>query len=268
MDTPTFATPPIIELVLGVQFSKLERLTAGHYGLFWKSLGSDWPESSDRLPLEDQFELFDASPGSRLPVFQLRLEPLASPGRLMIEHKDKDRLIQIQPTRFHLNWRKQVGGVYLSYKHLIAEFEAMYAAFAAFVERERLGRLDPNQWELTYIDAFPKGEHWQTPADWSRVLPGLFGKLYSLDGLALSLERRAAEWSYAIPPDRGRLHIAAHLGRSGEDQQESLLLNMTARGPTGSNSIRAGLDLGHEVAVGAFLRVVESKIQQSWGAES
>ena len=32
-----------------------------------------------------------------------------------------------------------------------------------------------NQWELTYIDAFPKEAPWRTPADCSAFLPGLFG---------------------------------------------------------------------------------------------
>jgi hypothetical protein len=33
--TANFVNPPIIELVMGVQFSPLPKLTAGHFGLFW-----------------------------------------------------------------------------------------------------------------------------------------------------------------------------------------------------------------------------------------
>jgi hypothetical protein len=124
-----------------------------------------------------------------------------------------------------------------------------------------------NQWEMTYVDAFPREEYWQTPADWSAFLPGLFGKLFPTDGLGIVLENRAAEWSYEIEPKRGRLHVAAHPGRWGEDKRDALLLNMTARGPVGrgrAETLRAGLDLGHEAAMGAFLRATSDEAKKRW----
>lgn len=265
-----FVNPPIVELVLGVQFSPLPKLTAGHFGLFWKELGDDWTEPSDGPPLEDQFELFDR-PQWRTPQgLQLRLEPIRLPGRFFLGHRNKDRLLQIQATRFHLNWRKRAE-FYPSYKRLIGEFEEMFARFAAFVARTGVGKLALNQWELTYIDAFPRGEYWATPADWATFLPGLFGQLFPTDGLDLMLEHRAAEWSYEIQPRRGRLHIAAGPGRFGDDQRDALLVHMTARGPLdngGNDVLRAGLDLGHKVAVGAFLRLVSDETKKRWGQKS
>ena len=53
--TTDFANPPIIELVLGVQFSPLTKLTAGHFGLFWKELGEDWTGPADGPLIEDRF---------------------------------------------------------------------------------------------------------------------------------------------------------------------------------------------------------------------
>jgi hypothetical protein len=143
----------------------------------------------------------------------------------------------------------------------------MFARFAAFTEKAGLGELALNQWELTYIDAFPKEEYWQTPADWSTFLPGLFGNLFSADALGLVLEHRTAEWSYEIHPKRGRLHITAYPGRAGEEQRDALLLQMTARGPVGkggAKTLRAGLDLGHDAAVGAFLRVTSDEVKRRW----
>src|SRR5262249_28825361 len=139
-----------------------------------------------------------------------------------------------------------------------------------FTERAGLGKLAPNQWELTYIDSFPKDEYWTTPADWATFLPGLFGRLFPADDLGIVLEHRAAEWSYEIKPKRGRLHIAAGPGRAGEDKRDSLLLNMTARGPIGKGGVetlRAGLDLGHDAALGAFLRVASDEAKRRWGTK-
>src|SRR5262245_26935055 len=100
--TVDFARPPIIELVLGAQFSPLTKLTAGHFGLFWKELGGDWTEPGDGPLIEDQFELFDHPRWRTLTAVQLRLEPLRLPGRFTLGHKNKDHLLQIQATRFHL----------------------------------------------------------------------------------------------------------------------------------------------------------------------
>ena len=270
-NTPDFANPPIVELVLGAQFSPLTRLTSGHFGLFWKELGEDdWTEAEDAPPIGDQFELFDC-PRWRIPAgLQLRIEPVRLPGRFILRHKSQDRLVQIQATRFHLNWRKRAG-FYPSYKRLIDEFEEMFARFETFVKQAKLGPLILNQWELTYIDAFPAGEDWSTPADWNKLLSGLFGPLFATDPLGIVLEHRAAEWSYEIFPKRGRLHIAAGPGQVGESRQDALLLRTTARGPIGKGGVetlRAGLDLGHEVAVGAFLRIVSDEAKKRWGTKS
>jgi uncharacterized protein (TIGR04255 family) len=183
-----------------------------------------------------------------------------------LEHRSQDRMIQIQPTRFHLNWRKR-NDFYPSYKSLIAEFEETFARFAKFIQTQQIGSIELNQWELTYIDSFPEGQYWTTPADWSNVLPGLFGRLFDSQGLNLELEARGAEWSYEIKPQKGRLHIAARRGRWGDDESDTLLLHMTSRGPLGkggAESMRAGLDIGHVASVETFLRVVDQNIQQQW----
>ena len=270
METPTFANPPIVELALGAQFSPLTQFTSGHFGLLWKAMGDDWVAPSDGPPFEDQFETFDGP--RRLSGMQLRLGTPPYPGRMILNHKDHTRLIQVQATRFHLNWRKRAG-FYPSYKRLITEFEAAFVRFEAFIEAEGLGRVLLNQWELTYVDSFSKGETWTTPADWPQFLPGLFSKPLPTDelGVELTLDHRAAEWSYEIRPQLGRLHIAASYGRRDDDASEALLLTLTARGPVTGNgvaSLRAGLDVGHRAAVGAFLKATGPTEQARWGVET
>ncbi len=262
-----FVNPPIVEMVLGVQFSSLTKLTSGHYGLFWKELGDGWIKPEDEPLIEDNFELFDR-PARTVPagLQLLRLEPVRLPGRFMLWHESRDRLLQIQATRFHLNWRKHEGN-YPSYNLLIGEFEKMFARFSAFALREDIGVVSENQWEITYVNSFSKGEYWDSPTDWSIFLPGLFGQLFQVDDLNIALEHRAAEWSYEISPKRGRLHVAARPGRAKGDDRDALLLQMTARGPVGRGGVskfRDGLDLGHDAAYGAFLRMVSEETKQRW----
>lgn len=266
--TPTFLKPPVVELVLGAQFSPLTKFTTAHNGLFWNEIRTDgWTEPSDESPLVDQFELFDRARWVPSQGLQLQIKPVKMPSRFMLAHESQDRLLQIQQSRFHLNWRKR-DAFYPSYKNLIQQFEDEFARFQNFVEGQGLGKIALNQWELTYIDAFPKGELWETPEDWSKLLPGLFETLFDTNGLGLSLEQRGAEWSYEIQPKRGRLHVVASLGRWGEEKRDCLLLQTTARGPIGKDgatTLREGLDIGHDTAVGSFLRIVSASTKKDWG---
>ena len=177
------------------------------------------------------------------------------PGRFIIEHKSKDRLIQAQATRFHLNWRKK-DDFYPSYRKLISEFEGHYSLFEKYIDRAGLGPIVLNQWELTYIDSFPKK---RVLAD-ARRLVRSFTKpvrnLFKTDGDGFKIEHRAAEYSFEIQHKRGRLHIVAQTGHWGDDSRDSLLLHTTARGPIGKGGVttlREGLDLGHDAAFSAFL---------------
>ncbi len=262
--TPTFKNPPVVEFVLGVQFSPLTKLSAGHFGLLWKELGEEWERPEDAPPITDQFESFERPKWSHRPGVQLRIDKAMPLGRLVLNHRDQDRLVQVQSTRFHLNWRK-TGVLKPSYKALISDFEAMFAKFQAFTKTAKLGELELNQWEVTYIDSFPQDEYWQSPGDWATFIPGLFGKLFSAP--KLTLEHRAAQWSFEIEPKRGRLHIAAYPGRWRDEAKDSLLVDMTARGPIGKGGVatlREGLDLGHEVAVQSFLSMTSPEIQTRW----
>ena len=155
---------------------------------------------------------------------------------------------------------------------MVAEFEATFDRFGEWVARASLGPLALNQWELTYVDSFARGDYWEVPGDWSRFLPSpSVGNLFPTEGLGIALEHRGAEWAYEIEPKRGRLHVVARLGRQGENGRDSLLLQTTCRGPVGkggAETLRAGLDLGHRVAVGAFLRMTDRQVQNRWGTQS
>lgn len=260
-ETPTFKNPPIVEFVLGVQFSPLTKLSAGHFGLFWKELGEEWVSAEDGPPLPDRFELFDLPKWSQPSGMEMRVAMGMPVGRFILHHRNQDRLIQIQRTRFHFNWRK-TGELKPGYTPLIKEFEAMFTRFQEFVGSVGLGELTPNQWEVTYVDSYPRSEYWETPADWSKFLPGLFGSLFSVPDL--SLEHRAAEWSFEIVPKRGRLHISARPARWRDELCDSLLVDTTARGPIGKSGLREGFDLGHEMAVKSFLSITSPDARKRW----
>jgi uncharacterized protein (TIGR04255 family) len=259
-----FANPPVVEVVLGVQFAPLGSFTSGHAGWFWKDfLGEEWTRATDSPALPDQFETFERSRGA-MPVFQVKLEARARPGRLQIANQGGDRLIQLQSTRFVYNWLKKERD-YPSFAKVHAEFADYFQRFRTFADKAKLGEVVPNQWEITYVDQILRGELWQSSSDWYRIFPGLLGPQPQIEGLGL--ESVGWEWHYEITPARGRLHVTIQPGTT--DQQEpALLLQSTARGPVGREptlDLEAGLNLGHEVVIRAFLTMTSAEAQALWG---
>jgi uncharacterized protein (TIGR04255 family) len=129
--------------------------------------------------------------------------------------------------------------------------------------------IHPNQWEVTYVDSFPRGEYWDTPADWKDVLPELFSELKQLTTVDsnLKLDHRNAEWSFEIGEGQGRLHLNAGAGNLSGDEGESLILTMTARGPITNptlSGLEDGLGLGHAKALEVFLKVINEKYRKHW----
>jgi uncharacterized protein (TIGR04255 family) len=262
-----FANPPVVEVVLGVQFAPLPNFTSGHLGWFWREFrGADWVKATDAPPLPDQFEVF----GRRRwipPGRELKLGLSLVPPRLQIANRAGDRLLQLQPTQFIYNWQRKES-VYPSFDGVYAEFAACFRRFLDFAGEAGLGEVAPNQWEVTYVDQIPAGELWRSPSDWHRIFPGLLGPRPGIDGL--NLESAGGEWHYELPPHRGRLHLALQQGAI-DGGEPVLLLQTTVRGPIGKESgldLEAGLNLGHEVALRAFTAITSEEVQRAWGRRS
>jgi uncharacterized protein (TIGR04255 family) len=266
---PDYASPPVVETVLGVQFDRLPGFTNAHLGAFWKTLDvAEWPEVTDAPPLQPQFERFsDAAKWRR--GLQLQLTPIP-PGRVQIKNRAGDRMIQVQNGRLHFNWLGDVGGNYPRYETVRAGFVEAIGGFEAFVGQANVGTLKPNQWEVTYINQIPKGKIWQSPDEWTFFSP--LRCVPTVEGVVQG-EDFTGEWHFVIPGQRGRLHIEwQHALRAmpDEPEREVIQLTLTARGPLESSagnsaSIMDGLDLGRETIVRAFASLMSSEANDQWG---
>lgn len=267
--TPTFEKPPIVEFVLGIQFDALSGLSTAHYGQFWDLLGrDDWTGPRDQAPIQEAFERFDRKPIAAELKLQLETMPPLPRLTLISNREDKDRLVQFQPTRLHLNWRPvEKKSSYPSYKSLIAEFEDTVDKLREFCQQIDIPTPQINQWEITYVDRFAKGELWQTPSDWGRILPGLFAsnEVPAIEGLRM--DNRSRQWSFEIEPALGRLHVRTSVARGPKPDDEALIVTLTARGPLNPEmtpTYRDGLELGHAVSVNQFLAFVDDDLRKSW----
>jgi uncharacterized protein (TIGR04255 family) len=265
---PDYANPPVVETILGVQFDRLPAFRNAHLGAFWKSLAAeDWPTASDAPPLQPQFERFDEAARWGTPP-QIQLTQVQA-GRMQLTSQSGDRMIQLQNGRLHYNWMGQEADTYARYVNVRAGFEDALNRFLSFTKAEGVGEFRPNQWEITYLNHILKGTIWSTPADWNFFRP--LAGVPSLEGVAKG-ESFNGEWHFIIPEKRGRLHIQWRHGvKSGEEEQEIIVLTLTARGPVGTADtagVLDGIDAGHDAIVRAFATLMSTSANEYWGLKN
>ena len=216
-----------------------------------------------------QFEQFGEQGAQSAAGLQFILGAGTPPVRLRVRNADNDRMIQIQNGRLVFNWLGHEGKAYPSYTKVKPGFFQALATLREFLAEEALGELRPNQWEIAYVNHFPKGELWQSPSDWSAVIPSLAPP--RVPEQIADFENVRSEWSYVIPPARGRLHLSVTQGlQSTPARGEVLILNLTARGPIQASdgadgAVDAGLELGHETLLRAFVSLTSEKAHAHWG---
>lgn len=76
---PRFDVPPVVEMVLGVEFADLPGWSIPHYGLFWGRIRSDYLHCTVKEPLLSQLETF-AEPGKVEVNFNLPMGLLFQSG--------------------------------------------------------------------------------------------------------------------------------------------------------------------------------------------
>src|SRR5215211_94385 len=96
-DLPDFDRPPVIEVILSMQFATLEKLKSVHMGLLWERFRSEYPDVSEQATINAVFETFGAPQPSQLgPAVQF--EQFLSPPmpRYWFEKRGTPELLQVQ----------------------------------------------------------------------------------------------------------------------------------------------------------------------------
>ena len=260
---PDFDVPPVIEVVLGVQFDPLPNFLTAHYGLFWSLVRQEYPILEDKVPLSEIFEgVRGIEPKAEIEL--LNIPPLR---RVFFIHADTNYLIQVQPTRFHHNWRKlKEGDAYPHFNSAKERFLKHWETFRAFVVDNQLGEIRPNQYEVTYINhivesegAFPVAIEEYAPVFSWKSAPSI-GFLPKPTGLTMDLR-------FPLPEQRGTLHVTFKHGRRHSDNRDVLILDVTARGaakPDGSD-MEEWFALAHEWIVRGFTDLTSAVAHKRWG---
>jgi uncharacterized protein (TIGR04255 family) len=260
---PKFSKPPLVEAVIGVQFAPLAKYSSAFGGWFWKSaLEATWTQISEVPKIEDFFEKFDEVSAWVMPQFRLKAVSAWESERTQIINATNDRMIQIQSSKFFLNWRKQQPEQqYPSYDTLLPEFFELFRKFQNFSRESGLGDISPNGWELTYVNHIKRGEMWNSPKDLRNILPSV--QVPDVPGT--TAETVSNDWRYAIE-NRGRLYISLRHTKLLDGNTEVVQLQLLTRGGVDAQtSLEAGLNLGHRINAQAFAAITSEDAQRRWG---
>ena len=267
--TPKFRRPPVIETVLGVQFEPLHAMQITHFGLFWSRIKDRFPQVEHHPLLEPVRESFDKRLVQGGPRWRIAGRP--EPPRvwyLSQENEQGQQLLQVQPDRFLQNWRRASlsSQDYPSYERNREDFAKSFREFVRFAEACSLGRVAPNQCEVTYVNHIPIDDDCGVGEMFRRCFPSLAGA-HSDDFLPSSPERVAFKCSYPISDQRGRLHIDIKSAMDKRDRHEILVLVLTARGAPTSTDLDGVLDwfdLGHFWVVKGFKSFTTKVMHERW----
>ncbi len=232
---PSYAKPPVIEVVWSVQFAPLPWLTAAHTGVFWNKIREDFPACEEHPPIERKQE-----PESLLEPRQIIAEFSPKPPlcrQWFISSAGND-LVQVQGDRFCVNWRKvEAGDQYPRYAYVRDQFTRRWQQFCDFVRTESGSVPQVELLEMTYVNHIFKGEGWSSPRDIGNVFPAISfhekPKKYLPPPATLG-----SNIVFDIAGPAGRLHVTCRHARFlGPEEKELFRLDLIARGKTESGAI-------------------------------
>lgn len=183
---------------------------------------------------------------------------------------DDTMLIQLQPDRLLLNWRRGAGAAdYPHFETVAAEFRRIFNELEGFAAQFALGRIEPNQCEMTYINhLLPRraGEQVSPPSHLFRVWTEAVGPEWELPLADLAFNARYV--LYRSGEACGRLSVSlAPVFVLPERHDRALQLDLTARGtpetPT-VEGVSAFHDMAHEHIVRCFTGITTEAAHQQW----
>jgi uncharacterized protein (TIGR04255 family) len=142
-----FRRPPVGEVSFGLGFAPFTAFKAAHYGVFWDLIRKDYPECDDKPQVVDV-----ANPPIGMPEWF----PLP---RVWYLHRNRNYLIQLQPNRIWLNWRRlNDAEEYPRFEALLPVFRDTVGQFADFVKTYNIGDFVATGAELSYVNHIPVGD--------------------------------------------------------------------------------------------------------------
>ncbi len=259
---PDFRSPPLNEVVVGIQFAPVQGFQLIRAGEVWALFRNDYPRVEELAPLQPMFETFGLPQGGQL-GFGITIGAMRN--RFWFISQSGDEFIQFQQDRLLHNWRK-VGdqtNEYPRFEKIISTFESEIRTVDNYFLALAGISVAINQCEISYINYIPiEIDEIQTKAgDWLRFLKFEWGE--QPDDFSTSF-RQTLRSSDGRP--QGRLYCEAALGTNNKGQKV-IVLTLTVRGAPAESGIGPALEflkLGREVIVNSFAKITTDSAHALW----
>jgi uncharacterized protein (TIGR04255 family) len=255
----SYAQPPVTEVACSVLFNSIDELLTSHIGLLWGRFQPEYPFSDDVFPIANRIEVF----GNQDIETQLKLDNVPALPRVWFVSSDETRIIQIQRDRLIHNWRKLGSdSEYPRYDSIIQAFQEHLSTFDDFLKKSEIGKVEPVQYELIYINKIPQGETWKTLEDIGKIFPDFAWRMHSQRFLS---KPESINWitTFELPDEIGRLYVGIrHV--IDEEKHPLLLFELTVRGVgsySSPESMKNWFDIAHEWVIQAFTDLTAETIQ-------
>ncbi|MCP4373577.1 MAG: TIGR04255 family protein [Deltaproteobacteria bacterium] len=269
--SPNFKNPPVIEVVLGLQFEPLDSFKTTHVGKLHEIYEADYPTVSEHSLLEPKFENFATETFAPSRMVLKLVDNKAIP-RVWFVSEDENSLLQLQRDRFIYNWRRKEPSEeipYPRYENIRDEFKLRYKQFLEFLTNQKLPEPAVNQIEVTYVNLISCEDN-----DFSKSMHEVF-EFWNPDPQPSPLgepETQKFVTTYLIKDDDeriGRLSITSHT-LIRHDNKKYLRVDIVARGKPKDVSLNGILDfmnLGRSKIVLGFDSLTTEDMHKIWGKE-
>lgn len=273
--SPAYQRPPVAEVALAVYFNPPMALRSVHMGRLWDRWRDRYPRAEDQPPLPPvAAENFPTGP----PAVSFQFMGGFPGTRVWYLSEAGDRLVQVQPDRLVLNWRRTAEGQpYPRYASLRPAFAQEVDELLGFLADEGLGDVSLDQAEVSYVNPVPI-EALGEPRDLARLIAPWSGQFSDAflpipEDASLRLRFRIPDPASGEPA--GRLYVegntAIHQSPGGQAPQEVFMLQLFARGRTlgaGLPGALAFMDVGHDWVVRGFTSLTNKTMHTEWEREA
>lgn len=261
---PRFREPPVAEVALAVQFDPVPGLLAVELGRIRSVFQEKFPEVRQQPPLPPM--------ASGTGAMTIKLQMLDAPElpRTWFLSADESRLVQFQPDRLGVNWRRRSDEPYPHYESIRPMFADAWNDLVGALADLGHDVPAPTACEVLYLNPIESGEDrgWTDFGQLGNVLSVWSGG--SSDAFLPDPKEVRLAARYAMPDEIGTLELDANPARRRSDGRPTLMLQLRAVGrPTGPglDGVLNFMDLGHDWIIRGFASATTSLMHEHWGRE-
>ncbi|SRR6266498_119828 len=262
----SFASPPVVEVVVGVAYDGLASEAGALLAAFWKErLRQQFPSLQQQPPYSPTDEQFPLEGRS----ISLNLIPGLPVARLWAQSGDGQEVLQLQPGWFACNWRKvQSGQEYDRWSSRRNAFKHNFEALSDYLSREGAGQPKVRQCEVTYINHITVSEAWSKHSDIAEIF-----EIAPHLNTPYPLEQASYQAQYGLERDGepyGRLYTKVLPAFGADGRTPLYVFELTARGVPQGDDVEgalAFLDQGRRAIDLTFVALTTELMHEEWGLQ-